>query len=137
LHKGISVALSERERVLAQRVIVVNLSLRIIEMIRDSYLPGIGLPDSALLLMIAMRIFQRQKKGSRTTISALSRALEMSRPTLYRRLAQLIKRGLIVKRGQSYVICLDALNRPEAVRDFKRRVAVILEGAQKLSKLDT
>ena len=130
-------ALSERERVLAQRVIVVNLSLRIIEMIRDSYLPGISLPDSALLLMIAMRIFQKQRKGSRTTISALSRALEMSRPTLYRRLAQLIKRGLIVKQGQSYVICLDTLNSPQAVRDFKRRVAVILEGAQKLSKLDT
>ena len=115
---------------LAQRVIVVNLSLRIIEMIRDSYLPGISLPDSALLLMIAMRIFQKQRKGSRTTISALSRALEMSRPTLYRRLAQLIKRGLIVKQGQSYVICLDTLNSPEAVRDFKRRVAVILEGAR-------
>ena len=129
-------ALSERERVLAQRVIVVDLSLRILEMIRDSYLPGMAIPDSALLLMIAMKIFQRQKKGSRTTISALSRALDMSRPTLYRRLAQLIKHGLIVKQGQSYVISLDALNGPDAVRDFKRRVAVILQGAQKLSKLE-
>ena len=47
----------------AQRLIVVDLSLRIIELNRDSYLPGMNLPDAALLLMLAIKIFEAQMKG--------------------------------------------------------------------------
>jgi DNA-binding HxlR family transcriptional regulator len=120
----------------AQRLIVVDLSLRIIELNRDSYLPGVGLPDAALLLMILIKIFEAQMRGRPTTASALARALEMPRPTLYRRLRQLIAHGLVEKDGASYKPRLDALSKPEALRDFRRRVTVIQQAAQKLSELD-
>ena len=120
----------------AQRLIVVDLSLRIIELNRDSYLPGMNLPDAAPLLMLAIKIFEAQMKGRPTTASALARALEMPRPTLYRRLRQLIEHDLVVKQGQNFVMRMDALSKPEAVEDFKRRVGIIQQAAQKLSELD-
>jgi DNA-binding transcriptional ArsR family regulator len=120
----------------AQRIIVVDLSLRIIELNRDSYLPGMSLPDAALLLMLAIKVFEAQMKGRPTTASALARALEMPRPTLYRRLRQLIAHGLIEKQGQNFVMRLDALSKPGAVQQFRRRVKIIQQAAQKLSELD-
>ena len=120
----------------AQRLIVVDLSLRIIELNRDSYLPGMNLPDAALLLMLAIKIFEAQMKGRPTTASALARALEIPRPTLYRRLRQLIAHDLVEKQGQSFVMRLAALSKPEAVQNFKRRVSIIQQAAQKLSELD-
>src|SRR5215469_11876179 len=93
----------------AQRLIVVGLSLRIVELNRDSYLPGVCLPDAALLLMILIKIFDAQMRGRLTTASALARALEMPRPTLYRRLRQLITHGLVEKDGARYTARLDAL----------------------------
>jgi hypothetical protein len=120
----------------AQRLIVVDLSLRFIELNRDSYLPGVNLPDAALLLMLAIKVFEAQMKGRPTTASALARALEMPRPTLYRRLHQLIEHGLVEKQGQNFVMRIDALSKPKAVQEFKRRVSIIQQAAQKLSELD-
>jgi DNA-binding transcriptional ArsR family regulator len=120
----------------AQRLIVVDLSLRFIELNRDSYLPGVNLPDAALLLMLAIKVFEAQMKGRPTTASALARALEMPRPTLYRRLRQLIEHGLIEKQGQNFLMRIDALSKPKAVQEFKRRVSIIQQAAQKLSELD-
>src|SRR5215475_10915714 len=120
----------------AQRVVVVDLSLRIVELNRDSYLSGVNLPDAALLLMLAIKIFEAQMKGRPTTASVLARALEMPRPTLYRRLRQLIAHDLVEKQGQNYVMRMDALSKPKAVQEFKRRVGIIQQAAQKLSELD-
>jgi hypothetical protein len=119
-----------------QRITVVDLSLRIIELNRDSYLPGMNLPDAALLLMLAIKIFETQMKGRPTTASVLARALEMPRPTLYRRLRQLIAHDLVEKQGQNFILRMDALSKPDAVQNFKRRVGIIQQAAQKLSELD-
>jgi len=60
----------------------------------------------------------------------------MPRPTLYRRLSQLIAHDLVEKQGQNFVMRIDALSKPKAVQEFKRRVSIIQQAAQKLSELD-
>ena len=119
-----------------QRVMLVEMFFRSLELTREAYLPDVKFAEAFELIMIGGKVYDMQAKGRAATCSNLARAIEMPRATLHRKLLQLEKAGVVEKCGGRYVMSVECMNGPVPVRNFKRRVANIMQAAKKLSEMD-
>src|SRR5262249_42146512 len=119
-----------------QRVMLVEMFFRALELTREAYLPDVKFAEAFELIMIGGRVFEMRARGRGATCSNLARAIEMPRATLHRKLLQLEKAGVVEKCGGRYVMSVECMNGPVPVRNFKRRMANIMQTAQKLSEMD-
>jgi hypothetical protein len=119
-----------------QRVMLVEMFFRSLELTREAYLPDVKFAEAVELIMIGGKVYDMQARGHAATCSNLARAIEMPRATLHRKLLQLERAGVIEKCGGRYVMSVACMNGPVPVRNFKRRVANIMQAAKKLSEMD-
>jgi len=110
--------------------------IRLIEAIRDDYMPGVRTWDALALLIILRKMFDLHTTGRTASASALSRAVGMPRTTMLRKLAQLKKIGAVEQHGLRYAMSPTYLNSPTMLWGFGRRAALVRRTAKKLSNLD-
>jgi DNA-binding transcriptional ArsR family regulator len=119
-----------------QRVMLVEMFFRSLELTREAYLPNVKLAEAFELIVIGGKVYDMQARGRAATCSNLARAIQMPRAALHRKLLQLEKAGIVEKCGGRYVMSIECMNGPVPVRNFKRRVANIMQTAKKLSEMD-
>lgn len=119
-----------------ERLIIARLVLDIMRARAKHYYPEMGIAASYEMQLVATAVFVGHMSKRPMGASELARFLEMPRPTLLRKMAVLIKRGIIVKKGNVYCINPEAVNgrgMDAIVRDNIRRIQ---DAAKSLSKLD-
>src|SRR5262245_22064171 len=85
-----------------------------------------GVIDGDVLSLLA-RLYLAQSEGTVMTVSALSRAIGVSRATCRRKLATLMEQGFITREGETYRIV--AWMEPAAQRRMLNRITAILNHA--------
>jgi DNA-binding IclR family transcriptional regulator len=88
------------------------------------------------LLIIVKTILNRQVKHRRTSLSALAKAIEISRTTLYRRLVRLTEMGVVEHHGHEFVLAPGLICTPDAIRSVERIAAEVEDSTKKLSNLE-
>lgn len=86
--------------------------IRLMESLRDDYLPGMRTWDAFALLLIIRKIYEMHTAGRRATASALSRAVGMPRTTVLRKMSQLKKIGAVEKYGSHFMLSPKYFNNP-------------------------
>ena len=117
--------------------LLTDLYLRMVKLNTDAFFP----PDTKMgeyceLLIIVKTILNRQVKNRSTKITALARAIEISRTTLYRRLLRLTEMGMVNQSGASYVLSPRAMDSRRTARNVERLATVVENVAKKLSNLE-
>lgn len=117
------------------RLLTVEMALRTLELVHESFLPRIKRLEAYDLMIIAGKVFELQMKRLPATVSVLARAMQSPRAMIHRRLARLKELGIVEQVGRRYAVTDEVLDRPSEVESYKRRMALIQETANRLSKL--
>jgi hypothetical protein len=118
------------------RVRVMRLVVDLLRHVHHVYFSDMAFPDSVETTLIAAEIAIAQDKGTPFTARRLAAHLQMSRPTLLRRIAYLQQRGVLVRDQQALRFNAD-LTATSAARDAIRHSSqTIIDAAEDLSKME-
>jgi hypothetical protein len=117
-----------------QRHALTESIIRLVESLRDSYLPGIRTWDAFALLLILHRIDDMHAVGRAASASALAWSTGMPRTTVKRKLARLKKMGAVEQRGSRFFISPAHLNAPDGLQGFARQREIVRHLSKKLTE---
>lgn len=117
----------------AERQLVARMTLDLLRSVRDNYFPDEMLAASTEMTLIVSIIFLAPRPPR---ISAISRAVGLSRATVRRRLIALDRRNYVVRYGKGYIMGA-GINLPQIRRVLRRHVAIVTTMQRKLAKLTT
>jgi IclR helix-turn-helix domain len=118
-----------------ERMLMTRLYLGLIRSISDDYGAAFAAhSDSASLRAIGIYVFFRTLMCAPAPASAVARALKLPRPTVLRRLHELVKQGYVERVGNAYRVT-DKVNIPDLDERLRRRIAMITETAKRLAEL--
>jgi len=118
-----------------ERMLMSRLYLGLIRSITDDYGADFAAQsDSASLRAVGIYVFFRTLMCSPAHPSAIAHALKLPRPTVLRRLEELVKRGYVERVGNAYRVT-DKVNLPDLDARLQRRIAMITETARRLAEL--
>jgi hypothetical protein len=118
-----------------ERMLMPRLYLGLIRSLSDDYGAGFAAQsDSASLRAIGIYVFLRTLTCSPASANAITHAVKLPRPTVLRRLDELVKRGYVERVGNAYRIT-DKVNLPDLDARLQRRIAMITETARRLAEL--
>jgi len=119
-----------------ERMLMCRMYLGLIRSISDDYgAPFAANSDSASLRTIGIYVLLRTLMCSPAPASTIARALKLPRPTVLRRLQELARSGYVERIGNAYRVT-DSVNIPDLQEKVRRRIAMIVETANKLSELN-
>jgi hypothetical protein len=120
-----------------ERMLMSRLYLGLIRSITDDYgAPFAAHSDSASLRAIGIYVFLRTLTCSPPQASAIAHALKLPRPTVLRRLQELVKHGYVERVGNAYRVT-DKVNIPDLELRLQRRIDMIMETARRLAEVHT
>ena len=118
-----------------ERMLMSRLYLGLIRSITDDYGAEFAAhSDSASLRAIGIYVFLRTVACSPAPANAIAHALKLPRPTVLRRLQELVKHGYVERVGNAYRVT-DKVNIPELEARLQRRIAMVMETARRLAEL--
>jgi DNA-binding MarR family transcriptional regulator len=118
-----------------ERMLMSRLYLGLIRSISDDYGAEFAAQsDSASFRAIGIYVFFRTLMCSPARASAIAHALRLPRPTVLRRLQELVKHGYVERVGNAYRVT-DKVNIPDLEERLQRRIAMIIETARKLAEV--
>jgi DNA-binding MarR family transcriptional regulator len=118
-----------------ERMLMSRLYLGLIRSLSDDYgAEFVAHSDSASFRAIGIYVFFRTMMCSPAQVSAIAHALRLPRPTVLRRLQELVKHGYVERVGNAYRVT-DKVNIPDLEERLQRRIAMITETARKLAEL--
>jgi len=118
-----------------ERMLMSRLYLGLIRGISDDYGAEFAAnSDSASFRAIGIYVFFRTMMCAPAPASAIAHALKLPRPTVLRRLQELVKHGYVERVGNAYRVT-DKVNIPDLEAKLQRRAAMIMETARRLAEL--
>ncbi len=118
-----------------ERMLMSRLYLGLIRSITDDYGAEFAAhSDSASFRAIGVYVFLRTLMCLPAHPSAIAHFLKLPRPTVLRRLQELVKHGYVERVGNAYRVT-DKVNIPDLEERLQRRVAMIMETARRLAEL--
>ncbi len=120
-----------RERLVIARLVVALMRAR-----ASYYYPELGLAASYELQLVATAVFIGHASRRPMGASEIARFVGMPRPTALRRLGDLIRRGIVVRKGRIYCINPEGVNGPKVAGVVRGNIRRIRAAAKELSKLD-
>jgi DNA-binding MarR family transcriptional regulator len=119
-----------------ERMLLCRLYIGLIRTISDDYGAEFAKhSDSATFRTIGIYVFLRTVMCSPVRASTIAHALKIPRPTVLRRLQEMVKQGYVERVGNAYRVT-DKVNIPDLQRKLQQRVEIIIETAKELSRLD-
>lgn len=119
-----------------ERLVIARLVLAIMRARAEHYYPELGLAASYELQMVATAVFIGHLGQHPLGATEIGRMIGMPRPTVLRKLATLIRRGIVVKKGRGYCLVPEAVNGPGIRAIVRGNIRRIRAAAKELSKMD-
>lgn len=124
-----------RIKLARERMLMCRLYLGLIRGISDDYgAEFTAHSDSCTVRTIGIYVFLRTVMCSPARASTIAQALKLPRTTVNRRLQDMVKQGYVERVGNAYRVT-DKVNIPDLQEKLQRRIDMIIEAAQELSKL--
>jgi hypothetical protein len=118
-----------------ERMLMCRLYLGLIRSMTDDYgAEFAGHSDSATFRTIGIYVFLRTVMCAPVRASTIAQALKLPRQVVLRRLQEMVKRGYVERVGNAYRVT-DKVNIPDLQEKLQRRIDMLVETAQELSKL--
>jgi predicted transcriptional regulator len=118
-----------------ERMLICRLYLGLLQTITDDYGTEFAAQsDSLTLRTIGIYVFLRTVMCSPVRVSQIAHALKLPRPTVLRRLQDLVKDGYVERVGNAYRVT-DKVNIPDLQNRLQRRIDMVTDTAKKLSEL--
>ena len=117
-----------------ERVAIASMMIKILKSSRDVYFPGKSLSATCELVQVAIIVLLCEDRGNSASVSHIARQLGASRPTVRRRLRELVRCDYVRPSGRGYV-CSEGLNLVNIREHLRRQVAVIDTTDKKLDKM--
>lgn len=118
-----------------ERLVITRLVNALLRSRAKYYYPDLGLSESYEMQLIANAVYVGQIGGRPTGVSEIARQLDMGRPTVRRRLVELVRRGLVEKKGRYYCVISTVLNEPSNIAVLKANVRRVKAAANELVNL--
>ncbi len=119
-----------------ERMLVCRLYVGLLQTITDDYGADFAAHnDNVTYRTIGIYVFLRTAMCSPARASQIAHALRLPRVTVLRRLQDLVKDGFVERVGNAYRVT-DKVNIPDLQDKLRRRVHMITETAQKLSRAE-
>jgi hypothetical protein len=119
-----------------ERYVLADTVVRLVEEFRDDYIPGSKTWEAFELLLILRRMLDVHQRNKGSSALGLSRAIDMPRTTVQRRLESLKKMGAIEQDGARFAVLPEFMNASHMVEGFKRRREMWNRAAKKMSATD-
>ena len=124
-----------RIKLARERMLMTRLYLGLIRSLNDDYGAGFAADsDSCTVRAIGIYVFLRTVMCSPVRANTIAQTLKLPRTTVIRRLQDMVKQGYVERVGNAYRVT-DKVNIPELQDRLQRRIDMIIETAQELSKL--
>jgi DNA-binding MarR family transcriptional regulator len=118
-----------------ERMLICRLYVGLLQTITDDYDADFAAhSDSVAYRTIGIYVFLRTTMCAPARASQIAHALRLPRPTVLRRLQELVKQGYVERVGNAYRVT-DKVNIPDLQNKLRRRIDMITETAAKLSSL--
>jgi DNA-binding MarR family transcriptional regulator len=118
-----------------ERMLVCRLYIGLLQTITDDYDAEFAVhSDSLAYRTIGIYVFLRTVMCSPARASQIAHALRLPRAAVLRRLQELVRDGYVERVGNAYRVT-DKVNIPNLQNKLQRRINMITETANKLSKL--
>ena len=118
-----------------ERMLMCRLYIGLIRGISDDYGAAFAAnSDSCTVRTIGIYVFLRTVMCSPVRANTIAQTLKLPRTTVIRRLQDMVKQGYVERVGNAYRVT-DKVNIPELQDRLQRRIDMIIETAQELSKL--
>ena len=118
------------------RMLLCRLYLGLIQTLNDDYGADFAKhSDSATFRAIGIYVFLRTVMCAPARVTTIAQALKIPRSTVLRRLQEMVKHGYVERVGNAYRVT-DKVNIPDLQTKLQRRVDLIVETANELSKLN-
>src|SRR3984885_14781864 len=118
-----------------ERLLLSRLYVRLIRSLHDDYGAEFAAnSDSCTLRTIGIYVFFRTLMCTPVRASTIAQALKLPKATVNRRLQEMMKHGYIERIGNAYRVT-DKVNIPDLQGKLQRRIDMILQTANELSKL--
>ena len=119
-----------------ERMLICRLYVGLLQTITDDYGADFAAySDSLAYRTIGIYVFLRTVMCSPARASQIAHALRLPRATVLRRLQDLVKDGFVERVGNAYRVT-DKVNIPDLQNKLRRRIRMITETAQKLSRAE-
>jgi hypothetical protein len=119
-----------------ERMLICRLYVGLLQTITDDYGADFAAhSDSLAYRGIGIYVFLRTVMCSPARASQISHALRLPRAAVLRRLQDLVKDGFVERVGNAYRVT-DKVNIPDLQNKLRRRIHMITETAQKLSRAE-
>jgi DNA-binding MarR family transcriptional regulator len=126
----------QRIELARERMLLSRLYLGLIQTMNDDYGAEFAKQnDSATYRTIGIYLFLRTVMCSPARASTIAQVLKIPRPTVLRRLNDMVKLGYVEHVGNAYRMT-DKVNIPDLRQKLQQRIEMILATARELSKLD-
>ena len=117
-----------------ERMLICRLYVGLLQTITDDYGADFAAhSDSLAYRTIGIYVFLRTVMCSPARASQIAHALRLPRAAVLRRLQDLVKDGFVERVGNAYRVT-DKVNIPDLQNKLRRRIHMITETAQKLSR---
>lgn len=118
-----------------ERSIIWRLFVRLAHLMTQSYFPGRSYGDTTELRMVLVHVLLPTAEGTKApNVSELSRLLGLSRPTVQRRLQELIRYGYVERVGTRYVATAGCDIEPYQVERQAREIVLAAEALLRLAQ---
>ena len=119
-----------------ERMLICRLYVGLLQTITDDYGADFAAySDSLAYRTIGIYVFLRTVMCSPARASQIAHALRLPRAAVLRRLQDLVKDGFVERVGNAYRVT-DKVNIPDLQNKLRRRIRMITETAQKLSRAE-
>jgi DNA-binding MarR family transcriptional regulator len=119
-----------------ERMLICRLYVGLLQTITDDYGADFAAySDSSAYRTIGIYVFLRTVMCSPARASQIAHALRLPRAAVLRRLQDLVKDGFVERVGNAYRVT-DKVNIPDLQDKLRRRIHMITETAQKLSRAE-
>jgi DNA-binding MarR family transcriptional regulator len=119
-----------------ERMLISRLYVGLLQSVTDDYgAEFTAYSDSLAYRTIGIYVFLRTVMCSPARASQIAHALRLPRAAVLRRLQELVKDGFVERVGNAYRVT-DKVNIPDLQNKLRRRIHMITETAQKLSKAE-
>jgi len=124
-----------RIKLARERMLLSRLYIGLIRSISDDYGAEFAAnSDSCTVRTIGIYVFLRTVMCSPVRASTIAQTLKLPRTTVIRRLQDMVKQGYVERVGNAYRVT-DKVNIPQLQEKLQRRIDMIIETANELSKL--
>jgi DNA-binding transcriptional ArsR family regulator len=120
-----------------QRYAMGETVVALMEGFRRDYMPKVEICEAFVMLLILRKMLEVHIRGQNASASAISRAVNMSRTTVRRKLGLLEELGAVEKIGSRFRVLPTYMNSPHMVRGFRKRRDIMRQAPKRMAETDS